>query len=183
MRKGNTYRLPPPPTVKGTPESAPDDVKALQTHIATITDVLNQSLQTMQTRIDTVQQIGAKKPPTVTGLTVTGKQGLFHLTWNRQDNVDGYVVVQGTDSTMQQITNRYHVSDGDAAQLQIPVGNVAVAANFQVYAHQGPMYSDPTTAAGGTTLMYTTSESAPPAPPIAPRPPKLAPVRSGPNLP
>ena len=183
MRKGNTYRLPTPPIVKATIDSAPEDVKALHEHITTMTQVLNQSLQTMQTRLDTIQQIGAVKPPTVTGLTVTGKQGLFHLTWNRQSNIDGYVVEQGTDATMQQITNRYHISDGDAAQHQIPVGNCAVTAAFRVYAHQGPMYSNPTTAVAATTSAYGAGEAVPTAPPIAPRPPRLAPVRSGPNLP
>ena len=148
-----------------------------------MTTLLNQSLQTMQTRLDTIQQIGAQKPPTVSGLTVTGKQGLFYLTWNRIKNADGYVVVQGTDSTMVQITNRYPVPDGDSCSYSVPVGNVVVTASFQVFAYQGPQYSEPSPAVSATTVAYGAGEAAPPRPPLAPRPVKLAPVRSGPNLP
>ena len=148
-----------------------------------MTDILNQGLQSLQNRVNTVQQVTAKQPPTVTGLSVTGKQGLFHLTWNRIDNTDGYVVTQATDTGMVHLVGRYHVPDGDSNSHQIPVGNVAVTHSFQVYAYQGNKYSDPSPAVTATTLTYTTPEVAPPLPPNAPRQPKKAQVRSGPNLP
>jgi hypothetical protein len=181
-RRGNVARLPLPPTVKGTIQGAGEDAKLLRDHIAQMTTILNQGLQQLQNRVNTIQQTGAKTPPTVTGLTVTGKQGLFHLTWNRIAHVDGYVITQASDSAMSNLVGRHPVPDGDACTFQIPVGNVAVQNWFQVYAYQGPKYSDPSNIVTATTVVYTSSESAPPNPPLAPRQPKIAPVRSGPNL-
>lgn len=181
-RQATIQRLPVPPPVQGTLQSAGSDVKALQEHIGTMTTVLNQAIQSLQNRVNTVQQTGATQPPNVTGLTVAGKQGLFSMTWNRIQNADGYVVVQASDSKMTQITGRYNISDGQQCTHQIPVGNTAVTGHFQVYAYQGQKYSDPSPAVTATSATFTTSESAPPTPPIAPQAPKVAPVRSGPNL-
>lgn len=180
--RGNVVRLPLPPKINGTIPEAGNDIKALHEHINLMTSLLNQSLQSLQNRVNTIQQSGAKAPPTVTSLSVTGKQGLFHLIWNRIKNADGYVIVQASDSGMTQLIGRYPVPDGDTCSHQIPVGNVAVTNTFQVYAYQGRKYSEPSAAVTATTLVYGSAESAPPAPPIAPRQPKLAPVRSGPNL-
>jgi hypothetical protein len=166
----------------GTIASVPQDMKALREWLVQQTVILNQGLQALRNRTDTIQQAGAKAPPTVTGLTVTGKQGLFHLTWNRIKNADGYSVVQASDSGMTQLVGRFNVADGDSCTFQVPVGNVAVTNSFQVYAYQGSKYSEPSPAVTGTTLAYGSVESAPPAPPLAPRQPKIAPIRSGPNL-
>lgn len=183
MRKGNVYRLPLPPQVTGNMHQSGDDIKIVHAHLVQMTTILNQSLQSMQQRLDTVQQLGAKKPVTVTGLSVTGKQGAFILTWNRIKNADGYVITQGTDSTMKVLVGRYTVPDGDSCSFAVPVGNVAVSNSFQVTAFQGPQYGEPSPAVSATTVAYGAGESAPPTPPIAPRHPKIAPVRSGPNLP
>ena len=182
IHRGNVARLPLPPKVSGKLATAGDDVKVLQEHLVQQTVLLNQALQSLQNRVNRIQQSGAKQPPTVTGLAVAGKQGLFHITWNRQVNVDGYVIEQASDTAMTQLVGRYNIPDGDAPVHQIAVGNVAVTNSFRVYAYQGSHYSDPSPAVTATTAVYASAESAPPAPPIAPRPPKLAPVRSGPNL-
>jgi hypothetical protein len=147
-----------------------------------MTTILNQALQGLQNRINTVQQVTAKSPPTVTGLTVTGKQGLFYLTWNRIAHTDGYVVTQASDSAMVQLVARYNLPDGDMCAYSIPVGNVAVTNSFQVYAYQGQKYSEPSNIVTATTAPYGAGETAPAQPPIAPRHPKKSPVRSGPNL-
>ena len=183
MRRGNVARLPQPPNVSGILQNSGQDVKALHEHLTQMTTILNQALQSLQNRMNTVQQVGASTPPNVSGLTVTGKQGLFYLTWNRIANVDGYVITQATDSSMKKLVGRYNISDGQQCTFTVPVGNVAVTNSFQIYAYQGPNYSDPSQAVTATTLTYTTAESAPPAPPIAPQQPKNVPVRSGPNLP
>lgn len=180
--RGNVVRLPLPPAIKGGIPEAANDIKAIHEHYTMTIGLLNQSLQALQNRVNTIQQSGAKTPPTVTGLTVTGKQGLFHLTWNRIKNADGYVIVQASDSGMTQLVGRYNVPDGDSVSHQVPVGNVAVTNSFQVYSYQGKKYSEPSTAVTATTAVYGAAESAPPAPPLAPRQPKIAPVRSGPNL-
>lgn len=182
MRRGNVYRLPSPPPPKGQIGTYEADSKALHEHLTTMTTILNQALQGLQNRMNTVQQTGAKAPPPVSGLTVTGKQGSFQLTWSRMANVDGYVVVQASETAMTQLVGRYNLPDGQQCSHSIAVGNVAVTNSFQVYAYQGPKYSDPSPVATATTLTYTTSEAAPPAPPMAPQPPKISPVRSGPNL-
>ena len=165
------------------PKSDHEDIKALHEHIQMMTTILNQGLQSLNNRMNTVQQIGAVKPPPVTGLTVTGKQGLFSLAWNRIQNVDGYVVVQASDTAMTQLVGRYNIPDGNSPQHQIPVGNAAVVGNFQVYAYQGQQYSDPSPRVTSTSAVFSTStEAAPITPPLRPLAPKISPVRSGPNL-
>lgn len=172
-------RLPLPPA----PKSDNEDIKALHEHIQTMTTILNQGLQSLQNRVNTIQQVGATTPPSVTGVTVAGKQGLFSLAWNRIKNVDGYVVVHATDTGMTQIIGRYNIPDGNSPQHQIPVGNAQVVGNFQVYAYQGQKYSDPSPRITSTSAVFSTStEAAPPTPPLAPLAPKISPVRSGPNL-
>lgn len=180
--RGNVARLPLPPAITGKLPEAGNELKTLHDHVTTMTTILNQALQGLQNRVNKIQQVGAKTPPTVTGLSVTGKQGLFHLTWNRIANTDGYVVVHAADSGMTQVVGRYPVPDGDAVTHQIPVGNVAVTGSFQVYAYQGHQYSSPSNAVTATTTAYGAGEAAPPSPAIAPRHPKIAPIRSGPNL-
>ena len=177
MRRGNYIRLPLPPP------NANKDIQALHDHVAQMTGLINQSLQVMQARLNTIQQTGAKPPVPVSGLAVAGKQGLFHLTWNRVKNADGYVIVHASDAAMTQIVGRYNIPDSNTPVHQIPVGNVAVTGSFQVYAYQGPQVGDPSPTVTATTATYGSSESAPPTPPIAPLAPKIAPPRSGPNLP
>jgi hypothetical protein len=183
MRRGNVFRLPLPPTVGGTLASSGQDVKILQEHIVQMTNISNQAFQSLQNRQNTVQQVTAKQPPTVTGFSVTGKQGLFFLTWNRISHVDGYVITQAQDSGMVQLINRFNLPDGDTVAYSIPIGNVAATNSFQVYAYQGPKMSDPSNIVTATSLAYTTPEAAPPLPGIAPRHPKKVPPRVGPNLP
>lgn len=182
VRRGNVLRLPLPPPVTARIPTIGQDVKALHEHLVQMTDILNQGLQSLQNRMNTVQQVTAKVPPTITGLSVTGKQGLFYLTWNRISNTDGYLVVQAADAGMIQVIGRFNIPDGDSCTYSVPVGNVAVTSSFQVYAYQGNKYSDPSNIVTATTLTFTTPESAPLQPAIPPRQPKKAPIRSGPNL-
>jgi len=183
MRRGNVYRLPVPPKLSGRLTDTDGDAKLVSEHLATMTTIINQALQSFQGRLNTIQQVQARTPQNVSGLIVTGKQGLFHLTWNKIANVDGYVITQASDTAMVKLIGRYNIPDGEQVSYQIPVGNVAVTSSFQVYAYQGQQYSQPSSTVTATTLTYSTSEAAPPTPAIAPRQPKLVPVRSGPNLP
>jgi hypothetical protein len=170
MRKGNSFRLP----------STMDLTDPAQAKL--FVGIANQALQSFQSRLDTIQQIGAKEPPVVSGFSVEGKQGLFNLTWNRIKNVDGYVVIQAADPGMLPIIGRCHIADGQQCSFKIMVGNVAVTASFQIFAYQGPKYSHHSPTVTATTLLYGAAEAAPASPPIAPQHPKVAPVRSGPNL-
>lgn len=180
-RQTNIFRLPVPPTLMSKLE--PDNATILNKHLQEMTVILNQALQSFQNRLNTIQQTGKNNVPNVQGFTVTGKQGLFYLSWKRIKNVDGYVIMQAADSQMKQLTNRYHISDGQQVSFQVAVGNVVVTSSFQIYAYQGPNYGSPSNIVTATTSAYGAGESAPPTPPIAPQPPLLAPVRSGPNLP
>lgn len=181
-QRGNVLRLPTPPQVTGSFQNHQQEMQAISDYLKQTNTILNQGLQSLQNRLNTVQQTGAAVPPNVTGLTVTGQQGCFALTWNRIVNVDGYVIIQASDAAMTQRTGRFNISDGQQCSYNIPVGNVAITAYFEVYAYQGNHYGDPSPAVKATTKTYTTSESAPPAPPLPPPPPKIVPVRSGPNL-
>lgn len=180
-RQTNVLRLPVPPTL--TSKLEPENAKMLNEHLQNMTTILNQALQSFQNRLNTVQQTGASAPPPVSNVAVVGKQGLFHITWNRIKNADGYVIVQAADSAMKQIIGRYNIPDGQSVSHQIPVGNTAVTGSFQVYAYQGPKVGNPSNIITGTTLTYTTSEAAPTTSNTPPQPPLIAPVRSGPNLP
>lgn len=171
MRRGNFLRL--PANVDYT-----DPAQATEA-----TSIINQALQSFEDRLNTVQQTGAQAPVAVSGFTVTGKQGAFWFTWNRIVNVDGYVIVQASDSKMVQVTNRYTIPDGEQCSYSLAVGNVAVTAYFQMYAYTGPQYGNPSPIITASSSVYGSAESAPPAPPFAPRAPLIAPVRSGPNLP
>lgn len=182
MKRGNVFRLPNPPTLMEGFHNQDANVKALNEHLLVITNILNQSLQSVQNRLNTIQQTGARQPVPVSGFTATGKQGLFHLVWNRIANVDGYVIVQALDSAMTQIVGRHTIVDGEQCSFNISVGNVAVTNSFQVYAFQGSQYGLPSPIATATSVVYGSAESAPSSPPIAPLPPLLVPVRSGPNL-
>lgn len=181
-RQSNVQRLPMPPALRGGLANHDADIKMLHEHLLQVTEIANQAIQSLQNRVNTVQQTGAIEPPPVSGLTVEGKQGLFSLTWNRIKNADGYVVVHASDTAMKQIVGRYNIPDANQPLHQISVGNVAVTGSFQVYAYQGQKYSDPSPAMTATTASYGAGEAAPKTPPLAPLHPKLDPVRSGPNL-
>ena len=182
MKRGNVFRLPNPPQLIEGLSHYGENLKAINEHFLLMTNILNQSLQSMQNRLNTIQQTGARAPVPVSGFAVTGKQGLFHLVWNKIANVDGYVIVQASDSAMTQIVGRHTILDGEQCSFNIPVGNVSVTNSFQVYAFQGSQYGLPSPIATATSAVYGASEAAPASPPIAPTPPLLVPVRSGPNL-
>lgn len=181
-RRGNVFRLPVMPALTGKLQSYEQDMKALQDHLATMTIILNQGLQSTYNRVNTIQQVAAKAPVAVTGLAVTGKQGLFHLVWNRIAHVDGYVLSQASDSAMSQLIGSYNLPYSETCRYSISVGNVAVTNSFQVYAYQGNKMGDPSPIVTATSLTYTTPEGAPGAPPFSPRQPKIVPPRSGPNI-
>jgi hypothetical protein len=182
-RAPTIQRLPNPPQLRGGLPNYESDMKMMHEHVTTMTTILNQAVQNLQNRVNTIQQVGANAPPPVTGLAVEGKQGLFSLTWNRIHNADGYVIVHASDTAMKQIVGRYNIPDGNQPLHQIPVGNAAVSGSFQVYAYQGNQYSDPSPAVSATTAILSTStEAAPKTPPIRPLQPKVSGVRNGTTL-
>lgn len=130
---------------------------------------LNSILGDHGDRIDTVQQIGVRKPPSVTGLAVTGKQGCIWLVWNRIKNIDGYIVIGASTADMSKVAMRFNLPDADQCTHSVAVGNVATTYYFTVSAYVGNQISKPSTVVSGVSLAFTTSESAPPVPPFDPR--------------
>lgn len=145
-------------------------------------DKLNKLLQNLGDRLDTIQQIGASAPPAPLGVAVEGKQGLFNLTWNRIDSVDGYIVTWSTASGMVPLLGRYTLHDSDAANYRLPVGNVAVTYFFTVSAFKGNKVSPPSVSVSATSATFTTSGSAPVNAPITPRAALVAVPRNGTTL-
>ena len=140
---------------------------------------LNNILAETQNRLDTVQQVGAKKPPTPIGPSAQGRQGLIWLTWNRVVNVDGYSVVVATSADMSKVLHRVDIPGSETCVYQMPVGNNAFQAWFQVYSYRGKLYSTPSNIVTATSVAFGAGEGAPPAPPVDPRNPLKAPLRSG----
>lgn len=179
LRKGlDSYRLPPGwnPITKvhphtGEVEHNPSDV-----------DHLNRILVEIQNRLDTIQQVGVKKPATPLSPSATGRQGLIWLTWNRVTNVDGYSVVVATTSDMSKVLHRQDIPGSETCSYPFPIGNNVATYYFQVFSHRGNTYSTPSNIVSATSLAYTTPEATLPAPPVDPRNPLQAPLRNGTTL-
>lgn len=167
MRRGlDTYRLPP--------DWHPDNPGSIE-H-------LNRILVEMGQRMDTLQQVGTKKPVAPNNVTATGRQGLIWLTWSRVDKVDGYCVVVATASDMSKVLHRADIPGSEACVYPLPVGNNAFQAWFQVYSYRGNLYSPPSVIVTATSVAFGAGEGAPPAPPVDPRNPLRAPLRNGTTL-
>lgn len=164
-RAQDTYRLP-----SDWDPSKPDHL-----------DLLNRILVEVQQRQDTVQTIGGPTPVAPQNLTATGKQGVIWLTWQRISGVDGYIVTVGSESTMTKLVGRHNLPDSESCTYQLPVGNVAAAFFFQVYAYLGNRVSPPSPTVTATSLAFTTAEAAPPSPPQDPRNPLRAGITGGQN--
>lgn len=142
-------------------------------------DQLSSILVEIQQRLDTVQQIGTKTPPAPTSPVATGKQGCIWLTWQRIANVDGYIVLSGSESTMTKLVGRHNLPDSESCTFQLPVGNSATQYFFQVFAYRGNQISPPSPTVNATSIAFGSGESAPPNPPSDPRNTKLAGITGG----
>lgn len=176
MRKGqDSFRLPPDW----------NPVRSVAAHTGKIehnplaVDQLNRVLTEIKHRLDTIQQVGTRKPATPSSPSATGRQGLIWLTWNRVADVDGYSVVVATASDMSKILHRVDIPGSETCVYQMPVGNNVSTYYFQVYSYRGTQYSTPSNVVSAASLAFTTPEAAPPAPPVDPRNPLRAPLRNG----
>lgn len=179
MRKGqDSYRLPsdwnPIKTIK--PHSG-----EMEPNVAAV-EHLNRVLVEIQQRLDVIQQVGAKKPATPLSPSATGRQGLIWVTWNRVVNVDGYCVVVATASDMSKVLHRQDIPGSETCTFQFTVGNNVATYYFQVYSYRGQFYSTPSNVVSGTSVAFGAGEGAPPAPPVDPRNPLIAPLRNGMTL-
>lgn len=168
MRRGqSSYRLPSDWDPKN-----PDHV-----------EVLNKILVETQQRLDTIQSVGAKKPTSPRTVSATGKQGVIWVTWQRVSNVDGYIVVIASESTMTKLVGRHSQPDSETCSYSYPIGNSATQLWFQVFSYRGNQVSDPSPVATATSVVFGAGESAPPTPPQDPRNPFNAGITGGPNRP
>jgi len=135
---------------------------------------INRALTAIQNRLDRLEKVNAKVRGKITSFSVEGRQGLFHLTWNRVDDATGYIVEVFTDSAGTVRVGRWDIPGGQTVQWQYPVGNVAITRYFKVRAFSGATLSNPSSLVTATSLVYTTAESAPADPPTAPGEPIAA---------
>ena len=176
MRKGqDSYRLPPDwnPVRNVAPHTGKIE------HDPSAVDQLNRVLTEIKHRLDTIQQIGARKPVTPQSPSATGRQGLIWVTWKRVADVDGYSVVVATASDMSKILHRVDIPGSETCVYQMPVGNNAATYYFQIYSYRGTLYSTPSNIVSAASIAYGAGEGAPPAPPFDPRNPLKAPLRNG----
>jgi hypothetical protein len=144
---------------------------------------LNRILSEIHQRLGTVQQTGVPQPPAVQGLTAAGQQGCHYITWQRQVNVDGYIIIASTDNAQSKIYYRTTIPDGDAVSFSFPVGNVAQTLYWSVSAYRGNRMGVQSSIISSTSKTFTTSESAPAAAPLDPRLPLVSGVpRKGENI-
>ena len=134
---------------------------------------LNKALIEIKNRLDGIEQVGVKEPPTPLQVTVQGRQGVLWMNWQRIVNVDGYVVVVSTDSAQTKIVSRTTLHDADTCTYQLPVGNVAQQYYFSVSAIRGKQISPRSQIINATSVAYGAGESAPPAPFNDPRDPHI----------
>lgn len=167
MRKNvSQYRLPP-----GTTFNDPSHLEQL-----------NKIIQNLGDRLDTIQQIGATAPSAPLAVAVQGLSGFFNVTWNRIQNVDGYVICWAANSAMLPILGRYTLHDQDAANYRLPIGNAAVTYFFTVSAFVGNKVSPPSAAVSAASLVFSTSTDAPKNAPVSPRAALVAIPRNGTTL-
>jgi hypothetical protein len=179
MRKGlDSYRLPSDwnPITKVAPHTG-----EIENNPSAV-EHLNRVLVEVQNRLDTIQQVGAKVPATPLSPSASGRQGLIWLTWNRVTNVDGYTVVVATAADMSKVLHRVDIPGSETCVYQMPVGNNAFQAWFQVYSYRGTKYSTPSNIVTATSVAFGAGEGAPPAPPVDPRNPLQVPLRNGTTL-
>lgn len=143
---------------------------------------LNKILQNLGDRLDTIQQIGAKTPSTPLNVATQGKQGLITVTWNRIQNVDGYVITWSTSSGMIPIAGRTTIHDSDSCDFRLPIGNAVATYFFTVSAFVGNKVGNPSVSVSGASIAFTTVGTAPTDAPKTPRAAKIAVPRNGTTL-
>lgn len=147
--------------------TSPEQVEAAMK----VAQQLNRALSQIQNRLDKLEKVNVSISGRITSLAVEGRQGLFHITWNRVDDCDGYVLEMFTDSAATKRVGRWTLVGGQTVQWQIAVGNVAITRYFRLTPYRGAILGSPSAVVGGLSVSYGAGESAPTSPPTDPAPP------------
>ena len=140
-----------------------------------IAQKINQALSSLANRLDAMEKPAAEITGRVESFAVQGRQGLFHLTWIRVLNVDGYIIEMFTDSAATVQIGSWIVWGANSVQWQVPVGNVAVTRYFRITpfvnrASGGLKLGTPSSVVSGLSVGYGAGEAAPTSPTVAPSP-------------
>ena len=138
-----------------------------------IAQKVNLALSSLADRLDEMDKPGATIDGRVEQLAVQGRQGLFHLTWIRMIEVDGYIIEVFSDSAATSLVLSRVLPGASTVQWQYPVGNVAITRYFRVTpyiqrASGGIKLGTPSTLVSGLSVAYGAGEAAPTAPTAAP---------------
>src|SRR3990167_206703 len=97
-----------------------------------IAQKINHALSALSNRLDALDQPAATVDGRVESFAVEGRQGLFHLTWIRVLNIDGYIIEMFTDSMATAQVGSWIAWGASTVQWQVPVGNVSITRYFRV---------------------------------------------------
>lgn len=140
---------------------------------------INQAFLKISRRLDRIERVGTKAPFSVKGLTAEGRQGAFHVTWQKVVGADGYVLVMATDAAAQLITHRFDLNGQETISHDIPWANVASTRYFQIWAIRAGKQSDPSQIKSAISVGFGAGETAPTAPVQSSRSPEFEPSGLG----
>ena len=138
-----------------------------------IAQKINQAFSSLANRLDAMELPNATVTGRVESFAAQGRQGLFHLTWVRVIDVDGYIIEMFTDSAATIQVGSWIAWGASTVTYQIPVGNVSIARYFRITPFvnrlsSGMKLGTPSTLITATSVAYGAGEAAPTAPPVSP---------------
>mgnify|MGYP001572881903 CR=1 FL=1 len=136
---------------------------------------INSALSAISNRLDAMERPNAEITGRIESFAVQGRQGLFHLTWIRVIEVDGYIIEMFTDLAATAQVGSWVAWGASTVQYQIPVGNVSITRYFRITPFLerlsgGLKLGTPSTTVTGTSVAYGAGEAAPTAPTVSPAP-------------
>ena len=126
---------------------------------------LNRALSLIQNRLDIIERVAVSVTGRIVSFSVEGRQGLFHLIWNRVDDADGYLIEMFSDSAATTRIGSWTALGSQTTQWQVTVGNVSVTRYFRITPFAGKVYGSPSALVGDSSDAYGVGESAPSNPP------------------
>lgn len=140
---------------------------------------INQAFLKMERRLNKLERVNVKAPFSVKGLTAQGRQGAFHITWQKVVGADGYSLVMATDAAAQLITHRWDIQGQETIAWTVPWANVASTRYFQIWAIRAGRQSEPSEIVSATSVAFGAGETAPTAPVQVSRNPEFEPSELG----
>ena len=140
---------------------------------------INQAFRKMERRLDRIERVGTRAPLSVKGLTAEGRQGAFHVTWQKVIGAEGYSLVMASDAAAQLITHRWDIPGQETIAWTVPWANVATTRYFQIWAIRAGKQSEPSEIKSATSVGFGAGETAPTVPTQVSRNPEFEPSELG----